>query len=520
MKKTIIAILFLCVLNSCATHDAAEDPDNLNPVNSYFDLYFGSSYSNMFYHLFGNQISENLVDDSFTRQLATPTPYLNGVNNTTYYITWNSYWDNVFLYVIAPSEHVIGIAKSHNLPMFANWGKFIQILAMSKLTAYHGPVIYSNYGSTGSTILYDKESDLYTRFFTELDSIQAVFKANKTYEYFKKYDTSYNGDVVKWMKVVNSMRLRLAIRISKVAPSVAKTQGEKAMSDPAGLITTNADNFSVNLNGNILPIAQICFNWDDTRMDAAMESFLIGLKDNRISSFFQPATDNTLYPEHPDYPYKGIRSGAYLDAKDQRLAFSKIANSFNSVTTRRYMTAAEVYFLKAEAALRGWKDAGNAKEDYETGVRLSFEDWKATGVDTYLADATSKPIDYIDPKDSRNNFTTRSTITVAWNEADSPELKLEKIITQKWINNFTNSLESWVDFRRTGYPKLPYNAKNDSNADWGIIAPNDFIKRMPFVDSERKNNAAGVADAVSKMGTGAKDDIATRLWWDTGASNF
>ncbi|MDP4185626.1 MAG: SusD/RagB family nutrient-binding outer membrane lipoprotein, partial [Bacteroidota bacterium] len=247
---------------------------------------------------------------------------------------------------------------------------------------------------------------------------------------------------------------------------------------------------------------------------------LIGLKDNRISSFFQPATDNTLYPEHPAYPYKGIRSGAYLDSKDQRLAFSKIADSFNSVTTRRYITAAEVSFLKAEAALRGWDGAGDAKTNYETGVKLSFTDWGATGADAYLTDATSKPIDYIDPKDARNNFTSRSTITVAWNEADAPELKLEKIITQKWINNFTNSLESWVDFRRTGYPKLPYNAKNDSNADWGVIAPNDFIKRMPFVNSERTGNAAGVADAVSKMGPGAKDDIATRLWWDTGTSNF
>ena len=82
-------------------------------------------------------------------------------------------------------------------------------------------------------------------------------------------------------------------------------------------------------------------------------------------------------------------------------------------------------------------------------------------------------------------------------------------------------MEAWVDFRRTGYPKIPPVAKNDSSPDWGIIPVGEFIKRMPFTNAERTGNAAGVADAVSKMGSGAKDDIATRLYFDTGVkSNF
>lgn len=53
---------------------------------------------------------------------------------------------------------------------------------------------------------------------------------------------------------------------------------------------------------------------------------------------------------------------------------------------------------------------------------LSFADWGASCVDAYLADAASKPINYVDPIDARNNFTAASTITVAWNNADSNEL--------------------------------------------------------------------------------------------------
>ena len=523
MKKIISAILILSIFGSCTKNFERinTDPNQISDelLKQDFNL-VGSPFSGLLFNLFGHQIEEDLCHDSWMGHLQTPTPFVGNVNNTTYYVRWNVYWDRVYGSVMSPAKQVIQLAEDNNLPLFATWAKLIRILSVSKLTAYHGPVIYSNYGTTESSILYDKESDLYNQFFTELDAIQAEFGANTGYKGFAKFDPSYKGEITAWMKLVNSLRLRLAIRISKVAPDVAKTQGEKAMSDPAGLIETNADNFNVALLGQKIPFAVICFEWDDTRMSAVMESFLGGLKDKRVEKFFSVADNPAHYADHPGFPYKGIRNGAYVAAKIDRVPFSRISTDFQSVQKRRAFTAAEVSFLKAEAALRNWAGAGDAKENYENGVKLSFADWGASGVDAYLADNTSKPWNYVDPLDVRNNFTSLSTVTVAWNDADNNELKLEKIITQKWINNYTNSLEAWVDFRRTGYPKIPHVAKNDSSPDWGIIPADQWIKRMPFVNGERTGNAAGVADAVSKMGPGAKDDIATRLWWDTGGPNF
>lgn len=482
----------------------------------------GSYYSTMLGNIFGHQIEENLVAESFCDYMATPTPFASGVNNTTYYIRWNTYWNRIYPSLMAPSKQVIKIADAGGYTVFSAWAKLIQILGMSRLTTYHGPVIYSTYGSSEANVKYDSEQELYNAFFSDLDKIQDVFTANKDYPGMKKFDASYNGDVKQWMKLVNSMRLRLAIRISKVAPDLAKAQGEKAISDAAGLILKNSDNFMISLYGGKLYLAVICFEWDDTRMSAGMESFLVGLKDNRISKYFQPATDNTVYSDHPDFPYKGIRNGALLGAKDQRTGYSKINESFKNITKRSYLTASEMYFDLAEASLRGWTGAGDAKANYENGVKSSFEEWGAGGVDAYLADDTSKPIDYNDPKvdGEINDFKSRSTVTVKWNEADSKELKLEKIITQKWIAGFTNPNEPWADFRRTGYPKLPTVYKNDSSTDWGVIPAGEWIKRMPFYESERTGNAAGVAAAVATMGPGAKDDIATRLWFDTGGANF
>ncbi|MEI7516765.1 MAG: SusD/RagB family nutrient-binding outer membrane lipoprotein [Betaproteobacteria bacterium] len=521
MKKIFIALLLLIAFASCTSNFVTE---NQNPyqitdelLKQDFNL-VGSPFSGLLFNINGHQIEEDLCQDSWMGYLNTPTPFVGNVNNTTYYIRWNAYWDRIYGSVMSPSKQVIKLAKDNGLPLFATWAKFIRILAVSKLTAVHGPVIYSNYGTTANSILYDKESDLYNLFFAQLDSIQTDFAANTTYKGFVKFDPSYKGDITKWMKAVNSLRLRLAMRISKVAPALAKTQGEKAMSDAGGLIESNDYNLLISLLGGKMYMAVICFEWDDTRMSGVMESFLLGLKDGRISKYFQGpnlSQDASLSA----FAYKGIRNGAYTQAKIDRVPFSRVSDDFQTVQNRRSITAAEVSFLKAEAALRGWAGAGDAKTNYENGVRLSFANWGAGGVDAYLADATSKPIDYVDPKDARNNFTASSTITVAWNAGDSNELKLEKIITQKWINNFTNALESWTDFRRTGYPKIPHVAKNDSSPDWGVIPADQWIKRMPFTNGERTGNAAAVADAASKLG--GADLISTRLWWDTGvASNF
>ncbi|MEZ5103953.1 MAG: SusD/RagB family nutrient-binding outer membrane lipoprotein [Draconibacterium sp.] len=524
MKKIFLVLVLTLGFFACTDNFEEANRDHFlisdEELEQDFNL-LGSPFQNMLYNLFGHQVDEDLQHDNWVRHVGTPTPFVGGVNNTTYYITWNSSnnnWNRIYNNIMAPGAQVIRRAEAGGYEVFSAWAKFVQLYAISKLTSFCGPVIYSNYGIKGQSNIYDSESDLYNKLFSDLDEIQAVFAANKDYAGLKKFDASYNGDMNKWLKLMNSLRLRLAIRISNVAPDLAKTQGEKALSDAAGLIASESDNFNVSLYGNKMYVAVICFEWGDTRMGAAMESFMVGMKDPRIAKYFEPATDNTLYPDHPDFPYKGVHSGAYLDAKDQRLAYSTVSESFKTVTSRISFSYAEVCFNKAEAALRGWSGAGDAKTNYENGVKASFAHWGAGGVDAYLADDTSTPIDYIDPKDSRNNWASRSDITAAWNDADSNERKLEKIITQKWLNDFTNANEPWCDHRRTGYPKLPYNTKNDSNSDWGVIPANEFLKRQVFAIAERNNNPEGVADATTKLG--GPDEISTRLWWDTGEPNF
>lgn len=518
--------MVLVIVASACTDDFEET--NTNPYEISGESlkqdfnHVGAYFPSMLQKLFGIQIDHNLASTSFAQHLAQPTPFVGNVNNTTYYIRWNRLWDLQYADIMAPSKQVIEIAEEGGYTMFVEWANLIRVLSMSRTTTYYGPIIYTNYGQEGE-VLYDSESALYAAFFSDLDRIITTFSANTDYTGLTDFDESYSGNIAMWAKFANSLRLRLAMRVSNVDPAMAKTQGEKALADAAGLIETNADNFNLSLYGNKFHPAQICFEWNDTRMSATMESILIGYKDSRIHSFFEPVDDESLVTDHPDWPYKGIRNGGELIAKDDHTPFSTIDKDFNDpgkVTTRKIMSADEVLLLKSEAALRGWAGAGDAKANYELGVSASFELWGAAGAADYLADDTSLPIDYDDPvyDGTINDFTNQITATVAWDEAADNELKLEKIITQKWIASYTNEMEAWVDFRRTGYPKLIPVYQNSSNADWGVVPEGEFIKRMPFPNSERENNASAVADGVSKLG--GPDALNSRVWWDTGLPNF
>jgi len=526
MKKIIFILTTVLTFVFSACTDNFEET-NTNPYQiSDAQLtpdfnHVGAFYPTMLNNIFGDQIEHNLAHESFVRHLATPTPFVGGVNNTTYYIRWNTYWNRIYNNIMGPSRQVKRIAAADGETMFVEWANFIEVIGLSRLTAYQGPIIYSDFGSASQDIMYDSEEELYNSFFQKLDEIGAEFASNLDYPGLTNFDASYGGNVSQWIKAINSWRLQLAMRLVNVDPALAKAQAEKAISDPGGLITTNDDNFMIFLYDGFFRPARICFGWGDTRMSATMESVLVGYEDSRIEKFFDPATDDSLYPEHPDWPYKGIRNGAALVAKDDRLTFSTINSIFNGgITERPLLTAAEVHFMMAEAALRGYAGAGTAQEHYEEGVRASFAEWGAGGADEYLMDNTKLPIDYNDPKADGdvNDFVNRMTVTVMWDEAAGDEEKLDKIMTQKWISSVHNTIEAWVDHRRTGYPKLPYNYQNDSNSDWGVIPADNFLRRMPFVNGERNNNPNGVADATTKLG--GPDEIGTRLWWDREGPNF
>ena len=469
------------------------------------------------------QLQQNLNADVFSGYMTNPRPFVSGHNNTTYNLVAG--WNN-FIWAIPYQNIMNNIDKIEKktegqYPSFYGVAKILKVEAMHRISDVYGPIVYKHYGESVTTAEYDTQAEDYDAFFTDLDTAVDLLDQNINDTKFANFDLVYGGNLTSWIKFANSLRLRLAIRIAMADPARAKTEAEKALSNPYGLIETNDEAFVIH-GKKSHPLLTICNAWDDIRMNASIESFMRGYHDPRISKYFSFVKEG----DHSTTPIdannlKGIRGGLpllsnYADEIAQKAAYVNFAVINKSVMTSdlQLMTAAEVWFLKAEAALRGWNGAGDAQTNYETGISTSFDQRGVGGASTYIADNTSTPMNYVDPVNNSNSISALTSVTIAWDNAASNEEKLEKIITQKWIAIYPQGLEAWSEFRRTGYPKIFPVVSNQSG---GTIDTNIQIRRIPFAVSEYDTNPDGVAGAVTKLG--GPDNGGTRLWWDTG-SNF
>ncbi|MCD9576605.1 RagB/SusD family nutrient uptake outer membrane protein [Flavobacterium soyae] len=471
------------------------------------------------------QLQQNLNSDIWSGYMATPTGFAGGINNTTYSLVdgWNGFiWDYAYSNVMFNAYDIAQKSKG-KYDQFYALSLILKVEGMHRLTDTFGPIIYSKFGSTESTIEYDSQEEVYNQMFSELDF--AVTELTKRVDAgeatsFESTDLSnYKGDYKAWVKFANSLRLRLAMRIVKINPALAKTQAEKAVAQKFGVFTTNADLFKIISPVYNNPISTISGAWLDIRMSADMESIMGGYQDPRIETYFDSSTQ---FPGQ----YKGVRTGIAINAKGDHQDFSGIGAVVRSKEVV-LMTTAEVYFLRAEGALRGWAMDGNAETLYKQGITASFDQRGVSGASGYIADNVKTAKNYVDPiliKDDKgdivydgaqNNAAALNNVTVAWDAAATNEVKLQKIITQKWIANFPEGQEAWSDYRRTGYPKLFPVLKNYSG---GTITTELGVRRINYVQSEKAGNSGGVATGVAKLG--GPDTGGTRVWWDKAGANF
>jgi hypothetical protein len=265
-------------------------------------------------------------------------------------------------------------------------------------------------------------------------------------------------------------------------------------------MTSNADNAFLRVETN--PMYTQVYEWQDERVGADITSYMNGYNDPRRAVYF---TESGF----PGTPYAGLRSGIDVKSKAAVTPFSAPIIAITDPVM--WMNAAEVSFLRAEGTLRGWNmGGGTAEEWYNNGIILSFGQHGVSGADAYLNDKTSSPSNYIDPLgDASYAFGPNSSIKIKWDNTAGLEENLERIITQKWIANFPLGMESWAEFRRTGYPKLALVVLNKSG---GTVPQGTYIKRLTYPDTEYQENRANISTAIGMLG--GPDTQGTKLWWD------
>lgn len=462
------------------------------------------------------QRAQNLTGDIFSGYMAAIGQWNGSSNNSTYnlyYGDWNDVgFDVAYRSVMGTWSQVKEKAVEYEMPSAFSVAQILKIASLHRITDNHGPIPYSRFGESSLGSPYDSQEDVYKAFFKELDEaideLSAFVAADPTAQPLKKYDLIYKGDYVKWIKYANSLKLRLAMRISYVEPQLAKEMAQNAVNNQYGVITSNADNaiLQSGLGVAVYNPLEVCWNrYADCRMGASMESFLKGYSDPRMEKYF------TLKKINNVEDYYGVRNGVVISNKTSYEALSSPNVYANDPVL--WMCAAEVYFLRAEGALWGWDMTGNdglsaAGDLYNKGIEVSFEQRGVSGYTAYVNDDTSVPANFTD-KVAGNSINAISTIKIKWDNSAGFEKNQERILTQKWLAMFPEGQEAWSEFRRTGYPKIFPVVRNNSG---GTIDTNKQIRRVPFPQSEYNANKAEVDKAIILLG--GADNGGTRVWWD------
>lgn len=425
--------------------------------------------------------------------------------------------------------------------------RIYRVYMMSVITDIYGDAPYSEAGQGYLKEIYnpkyDTQEDIYNDFFTELkDAASALDAANDRIT----GDVIYNGDVAKWIKLANSLRLRYAMRISDVAPEKARKQFEDALASEGGVLTSGSDDALIkymdisfsfgqdsytDYRGNAL--SQLLFGNDPANNPSYLCSTffnqLYNTKDPRtfmIARFYYDGLMSQTSPDNridltDEITGKGIamnpcQPGAFsydpwpqgydsdmmkeiaktnpsVETTMARETEPKLANNFlRGDNPGVVMTCAEVNLLLAEASLKKWNTGGTVEGFYSKGVRAAMD---------FLAD------NYGYDRISDNDFNAY----IAGNGIGHTEQQAKAAInTQAWILHFTNPAECWANVRRSGYPRLK------SPAEYGfgqyLTGGKDIPVRLCYPTLESSYNKPGYDEALKRMG--GKDSWNTHVWWD------
>lgn len=425
--------------------------------------------------------------------------------------------------------------------------RIYRVYMMSVITDIYGDAPYSEAGLGYLKEIYnpkyDTQEDIYNDFFTELkDAASALDSANDRIT----GDVIYNGDVAKWIKLANSLRLRYAMRISDVAPEKARKEFEDALASEGGVLTSGSDDALIkymdisfsfgqdsytDYRGNAL--SQLLFGNDPANNPSYLCSTffnqLYNTKDPRtfmIARFYYDGLMSQTSPDNridltDEITGKGIamnpcQPGAFsydpwpqgydsdmmkeiaktnpsVETTMARETEPKLANNFlRGDNPGVVMTCAEVNLLLAEASLKKWNTGGTVEGFYSKGVRAAMD---------FLAD------NYGYDRISDNDFNAY----IAGNGTGHTEQQAKAAInTQAWILHFTNPAECWANVRRSGYPRLK------SPAEYGfgqyLTGGKDIPVRLCYPTLESSYNKPGYDEALKRMG--GKDSWNTHVWWD------
>ncbi len=475
--KTLIKYIFIVITLVMAS---CELPDNVDPKSA-STVTPDALFSNIEIRLF-NQVSSVNVNRNVFRLLAqyqTEVTYVTESNYNFYDRSLpDTHWGIIYRDVLANAEEAKRIINSTELKdpqEKANKLAFVEVL---EVYAYHmlldvfGNIPYTEAlkGVDNSRPKYDDAKTVYYDIITRLNNAIHTLESDQGSETFGASDILYGGDTQLWLQFANSLKLRIAMRLSDYDSAKSATMISQAV---ASGVFDKQDNSAILHYTGVAPYVNSYYQEYvlNLRKDYVPSNTLVDMMNNlndprRVSWFTKVGG-----------VYKGLtygKAGSY--SKFSHFVDDILRNPKYPAVILDYV---EVEFLLAEAAARNLGGITNAEGHYNKAIKESMKYWGVSDedADAYIAQPSVA-------------YTTAST---NWKQT---------IGTQKWLGLFDRGLEGWNEWRKFDFPVL--------NPPAGMTN-SDIPVRFPYPYNENKLNGDNYHAAATAIGG---DLVSTKLFWD------
>jgi len=281
---------------------------------------------------------------------------------------------------------------------------------------------------------YDTQELVYDSIFNYIDKGKALLAINSNSP--GAQDLVFGGSPTNWTAFANTLKLRAYLRLTKINPAKAEAGVKALYAAGATFLAADASIKYSTVGGNQNPLFNetVALNTQNLVASSTAVNAFTRNNDPRVNKFYDDVAGQTA---------KSIVQGSFnssgvakLVAVPSSLVGGNLANGTSATAPVKLISAAESYFLQAEAVARGWA-SGDVVALVKSGVTASFV---ATGLSA--GDATTY-------------FTNAQDGQAAFDAASTVELKVKAIITQKYyaMCGF-QGFEAWSEYRRTGYPNF------------------------------------------------------------------
>lgn len=505
---SLLAATALFAMSSCEKDylDVNKNPNSLTSATPQLVLpaalnnasggnYNGTNGNSAFRHL-------NEVGSIWSGQWS-PSGSISGFNEEKQYniapnfrtAIWSTSYDN-----LQDFNYVLKSSTAQGLQGFAGIARVMKAFDYQLLVDAYGNVPYTD-ALQGTKVIHPKYDDakaIYENLIVQLDSALIDLKAPISSVNISpgSSDIYFKGDLTKWAKFANTLKLRILMRQSLIPgrDTYIKAEIAKILAEGSGFLGAGqnvvANPGYLSSAGKQNPFYEY-YGYTPTGTLSTANNYF-GLSDftiGKLQTYNDPRLGRIASPVGKNAGTAGDASSVYtgmpLGVSGDQYLYSKISG-FGPGLIKAFsqdqvvMTASASFFLQAEAVERGFM-AGNAQVFYENGIKESFKLLGVTNAET-----------------AAQNYYTSGVNNVDWSASSN---KIEAIITQKWLALVGfGGFEAWSEFRRTGYPTgVPRSAAAGTNAR---------VVRLVYPTSEISTNN----ESVKAQGT--IDPRTTRLFWD------